>query len=64
MERMNTPYTAMISLYAEMVLDEAMRKFREERLYREIDSALAHGDENTFLVLTNELKQLLARQAG
>ena len=59
MEKMEiSGYTAMLGLIAEMTLDEAIRKFKKERLYREIDDALARGDQASFLALTNELKLL------
>ena len=48
----------ILGLLAEMVLDEAIRKFKEEERYREIDEALARGDEACFLSLTQELKSL------
>ncbi|WP_420818448.1 IDEAL domain-containing protein [Paenibacillus ginsengarvi] len=51
-------YGAMLGLFAEMVLDEAIRKMREQTLYREIDSALERGDEQSFLALTEQWKQL------
>jgi uncharacterized protein YpiB (UPF0302 family) len=49
---------ALLSLMAEVFLDESLRKFKEEKLYQEIDNALASKDEDTFLLLTNELKNL------
>lgn len=58
MERMDTYYSMMLGLFAEMVLDDAIRKAKEERLHREIDRALAQGDEAAFLALTSELKML------
>jgi uncharacterized protein YpiB (UPF0302 family) len=53
-------YAAMLGLIAEMVLDEAIRKQREKTLYREIDSALARGDEESFIALTTQWKELLS----
>ncbi|RKN72455.1 IDEAL domain-containing protein [Paenibacillus ginsengarvi] len=59
MEKMDVSgYGAMLGLFAEMVLDEAIRKMREQTLYREIDSALERGDEQSFLALTEQWKQL------
>jgi uncharacterized protein YpiB (UPF0302 family) len=59
MEKMDVSgYAAMLGLVAEMVLDEAIRKRKEETLYREIDSALARGDETSFIRLTQQLKEL------
>ncbi|UUZ94443.1 IDEAL domain-containing protein [Paenibacillus sp. P25] len=58
MGKMNVTSDHMLSLFAEMVLDEALRKYKEQFLYREIDVALAKGDETTFLALTTELNSL------
>ena len=58
MGKMNTMNQAMLSLMAELILDESIRKYKEERLYKEIDRALAQKDESSFLTLTNELKTL------
>ncbi|WP_438445625.1 IDEAL domain-containing protein [Gorillibacterium sp. sgz5001074] len=60
MGKMYASYEAMLSLYAELILDEAIRKHREKHLYQEIDDALANRDEQTFLELTNELRMLIA----
>lgn len=59
MGKMYASYEAMLSLYAEMVLDESIRKYREKHLYEEIDDALANRDERSFLILTEELRSLL-----
>lgn len=48
------------NLMAELILDEAIREYRQKKLYREIDMALAEGDEAAFLALTNELRILLS----
>jgi len=58
MGKMNVSNDMMLSLFAEMVLDESIRKYKERYLYKEIDLALAKGDEVTFLALTSELKSL------
>ncbi|GAB2692241.1 IDEAL domain-containing protein [Paenibacillus thermoaerophilus] len=60
MDKKDTAYAALLSLMAEMVLDESIRKHREVCLYREIDRALASGDEALFLELTSELRTLLS----
>ncbi|MCC2685467.1 MAG: hypothetical protein K0R75_2366 [Paenibacillaceae bacterium] len=52
---------ALLSLMAEVFLDESLRQFKEEKLYQEIDNALASKDEDTFLMLTSELKNLQSR---
>lgn len=58
MGKMYASYEAMLSLYAELFLDEAIRKHREEHLYKEIDNALAKRDEQSFLALTDELRSI------
>lgn len=62
MGKMYASYEAMLSLYAELILDESIRKYRETHLYKEIDDALANRDEETFLALTNELRSLLTHR--
>jgi len=51
-------YEAMMSLAAEMVLDEALRVYRKERIYAEIDKALDNGDEDGFRRLAEELRTI------
>ncbi|GKS13931.1 IDEAL domain-containing protein [Paenibacillus chitinolyticus] len=58
MGRMNVSNEALLGLIAELVMDDAMRKYKENHLYQQIDSALAEGDEATFLALTAELKSI------
>ncbi|ALS22654.1 MULTISPECIES: IDEAL domain-containing protein [Paenibacillus] len=58
MGKMNVTNDMMLSLFAEMLLDEALRKYKEEILYEEIDQALANGDEQSFIALTTELNTL------
>lgn len=58
MDKMKVSYEAMLSLTAEMVWDDAIRKYRTEKIYEEIDKALATGDETSFRTLTDELKTL------
>ncbi|MET3209486.1 UNVERIFIED_CONTAM: uncharacterized protein YpiB (UPF0302 family) [Paenibacillus sp. PvR008] len=58
MDRMKVTYEVMLGLSAEMVLDEALRKHRSEKLYKDIDEALASGDEVAFRHLTDELKAI------
>ena len=60
MDKMKVNYEAMLGLAAEMVLDEAVLKFRTDRLYQAIDKALASGDKDTFRRLTDELRTLHA----
>lgn len=58
MEKMSMIYETLLSLHAEMVLDDALRRYKQKRLYEQIDSALQAGDQVSFLELTNELKEL------
>lgn len=48
------------NLMAELILDEAIREYRQKELYKEIDVALAEGNEAAFLALTDELRTLLS----
>lgn len=58
MDKMKVSYEVMLGLAAEMFLDEAVLKFRRDKLYQAIDKALASGDRDTFQRLTDELKSL------
>jgi uncharacterized protein YpiB (UPF0302 family) len=60
MEKQVPANEALRNLLAELILDEAIREYRQKELYREIDMALAQGDEAAFLALTNELRALLS----
>lgn len=61
MGKMNVFNDALLALFAEIVWDESLRKYKEENLYKEIDLALAKGDQATFLTLTSELKSIRSR---
>jgi uncharacterized protein YpiB (UPF0302 family) len=58
-QKQNVVNPSTLSLMAEMVLDEAIRKYRIDQLYKHIDEALEAGDEVAFKSLTSELKKLL-----
>ena len=58
MDKMVPANEAMRLLMAELILDKAIREYKEKELYLKIDKALAQGDEAAFLVLTNELRSL------
>ncbi|MBP3964490.1 MULTISPECIES: IDEAL domain-containing protein [Paenibacillus] len=60
MDKMKVSYEVMLGLAAEMLLDEAVLKFRRDKLYQAIDQALASGDKDKFRRLTDELKSLYA----
>ena len=61
-EKMSMIYEALLSLHAEMVLDDALRSFRIRRLYEQIDRALMSKDQETFLKLTAQPKDELRAQ--
>jgi len=48
----------MHSLFAEMVLEKALRDFQKERIQEDIDRALLERNKDEFLRLTNMLKEL------
>ncbi|MFS0722630.1 IDEAL domain-containing protein [Paenibacillus sp. 1P07SE] len=58
MDKMKVTYEAMLGLTAEMVLDEAVRRFNKERIQQAIDQALAAGDEDTFRRLAEQWNAL------
>lgn len=49
----------LLSLMAEIVLDQAIRDYELNRLYKEIDQALEDRNEERFLLLTDELNLML-----
>ncbi|GED12789.1 hypothetical protein AM501_19700 [Aneurinibacillus migulanus] len=57
-QKQNIVNPSTLSLMAEMVLDEAIRKYRIDNLYKNIDEALEAGDEARFKELTGELKEV------
>ena len=48
----------MDSLFAEMVLDKALRDFRKEKIQKKIDLSLRDKNKAEFLKLTEELKKV------
>ncbi|PFG07527.1 IDEAL domain-containing protein [Bacillus sp. es.034] len=48
----------MDSLFAEMILDEALLTFRKEQIAKGIDQALCKRNKKEFLRLTEELKEI------
>ncbi|QYR20998.1 IDEAL domain-containing protein [Paenibacillus sp. sptzw28] len=48
----------MLALFAEMTLDEALRKHKEQKLNAAIDNALRDRDKQAFIKLTDELREL------
>ncbi|WP_438351248.1 IDEAL domain-containing protein [Paenibacillus sp. FA6] len=58
MDKLKVTYEVMLGLAAEMVLDEAVRIYRSEEVYKKIDRALANRDKIAFTELTSELRTL------
>jgi uncharacterized protein YpiB (UPF0302 family) len=48
----------MDSLFAEMVLDNALIDFRKNKIRKEIDRSLQERNKDAFLKLTAELKEI------
>lgn len=48
----------MDRLFAEMVLDKALRDFRKQQIQKEIDESLEAGNKEAFLRLAEELKKI------
>lgn len=58
---LNSPQLEVIvmdSLFAEMVLDKALRDFRKEKIQMKIDLSLRDKNKAEFLRLTEELKKV------
>lgn len=51
----------MNGLFAEMVLDKAVRQFRKKQLLQEIDRALDNEDKQAFILATTELISLTCK---
>jgi len=58
MDNTKLTYETMLGLYAELVLDEAVLKYRTKQINAGIDKALASGDEDTFYRLAKQLNEL------
>ncbi|MDQ0198225.1 IDEAL domain-containing protein [Neobacillus ginsengisoli] len=61
MNLLNSPQpevSVMDSLFAEMVLDKALRDFRKEKIQKKIDLSLRDKNKAEFLRLTEELKKV------
>ncbi len=58
MDKLDSNYAFLLSVYADMIIEEALRSFKLERLYEAIDKALSSGDEETFLKLTEQLNAI------
>jgi uncharacterized protein YpiB (UPF0302 family) len=58
MKKQDIVQDQMLSLFAEMVLDESLRRFQEAQLRKQIDEALAQYDQKRFEELVIQLEQL------
>lgn len=54
MEKQDLVKSNILSLFAEMVLDDAVKDFQQKQLYDQIDRALAMKDEQAFLQLSKQ----------
>lgn len=59
MEKHDLVQDHLLSLFAEMLLDQAVKDFEKKRLYEQIDDALAKRDVETFLQLSKQWKEIL-----
>jgi len=59
MERQDLVQDQLLSLFAELLLDQAVHRFQKKQLYARIDESLAKQDKASFLQLSEELKKLL-----
>lgn len=59
MDKQNVVQDSLLSLMAEIVLEQSLQASRKKRLYEQIDDALANGDKEQFLRLTAQLNELL-----
>lgn len=62
MERQDLVHDQLLSLFAELILDQAVRQFKLEQLYAKIDESLAKQDKVSFLTLSEELNKLLGTE--
>jgi uncharacterized protein YpiB (UPF0302 family) len=62
MEKHDVVQDHLLSLFAELLLDRAIREFQERELYKRIDVALAERDEETFLQLSEQWIKILESQ--
>lgn len=58
MEGQRITQESLMGLLAEIIMDKAIRHMRQEKLYTEIDQALADGNKAQFMKLTAEWNEL------
>lgn len=59
MDKQNVVQDSLLSLVAEIVLEQSLFTYRKQKLYQQIDESLALGDKKMFLNLTEQLIELL-----
>ncbi|SFJ58803.1 YpiB family protein [Thermoflavimicrobium dichotomicum] len=59
MEKQDLVQDKLLSLFAEILLDQAVLDFQEKQLYKKIDDALATGDREAFLQLSEQWRKML-----
>ena len=64
MERQDLVQDGLLSLFAELLLDQAVRRFQKKQLYAKIDESLAKQDKTSFLKLSEELNKLLKERVN
>jgi uncharacterized protein YpiB (UPF0302 family) len=59
MEKHDLVQDHLLSLFAEIILDQAVKEFQRKELYKRIDHALQARDEETFLRLSEQWVKIL-----
>lgn len=59
MEKQGVREKHMFSLFAEMILDKAVKEYEKKRVYEQINEALETGDKQAFLQLSEHWRKLL-----
>ncbi|RAL21073.1 YpiB family protein [Thermoflavimicrobium daqui] len=59
MEKQDLVQDKLLGLFAEILLDHAVLDFKQKQLYKQIDEALAAGDREAFLQLSEQWREIL-----
>lgn len=59
MEKQGVREKHMFSLFAEMILDKAVKEYEKKRIYEQINQALETRDKEAFLQLSEHWRKLL-----
>lgn len=57
-DKINSSYETMLELNAELFISELIKQQKRVKLYEQIEVALIERDKETFIELTNQLKEL------